>query len=393
MLAPTRRAVTHSAANNAAEAEHQRHPEPGGEDGDLQHPAEGVAPGAAEQPGDEQARRRGRRTTRARVSPPAAAAPSERRDRSLATRPAKRTTKASSASDARGEGPPGCAHGTCLPHLNSVRTSAAIVIEPVASTPPPAAPSGLGDPDASSSASSSRCGHVHPVLAEDLLGELAELLGGIARGDDDRVTTISSSIGSSASRMPSASLSASTPTTPTSRVKVNASCTASARTAAPAGLCAASTRTVGLRRTTSSRPGESTPANAGPDDVAGRAGAAAPSRTEERLDRGQRAGGVVRLVRAVQREEHVLVACRPSPRRRDQLAADGDVAVHDPELQPLAGHAGPDLAGPPQQHLGGLDRLLGEHRGRALLDDPGLLAGDRRDVVPEEALVVDARSA
>src|SRR5690606_26488715 len=51
-------------------------------------------------------------------------------------------------------------------------------------------------------------------------------------------------------------------TTPTRRWKVNDSRTASAMAATPAGLWAASTSTVGLRRTTSRRPGEVTSAKA-----------------------------------------------------------------------------------------------------------------------------------
>ncbi len=52
------------------------------------------------------------------------------------------------------------------------------------------------------------------------------------------------------------------PTTPISRLKPNASVTASAAARAPPGLWAASSTTDGLRRTTSIRPGESTAAKA-----------------------------------------------------------------------------------------------------------------------------------
>ena len=74
------------------------------------------------------------------------------------------------------------------------------------------------------------------------------------------VHTISDSTGSSSPRNPSTSLSAITPTTPTSGSNVNESRIASTSAAAPCGLCAASSRIVGPRRTTSSRPGEVTAA-------------------------------------------------------------------------------------------------------------------------------------
>ena len=60
---------------------------------------------------------------------------------------------------------------------------------------------------------------------------------------------------------PRASLSAITATTPISGVKPNASVIAAAAARAPCGLCAASSTTVGERRTTSSRPGNRTWAN------------------------------------------------------------------------------------------------------------------------------------
>src|SRR5664280_1156248 len=80
------------------------------------------------------------------------------------------------------------------------------------------------------------------------------------RSRDRAVPTTVCSTGSSAAKTPATSLSASMPTTPTSRSKANASTKVATSAAAPAGLCAASSTTVGLVRTVSSRPGDTTAA-------------------------------------------------------------------------------------------------------------------------------------
>src|SRR5271167_2834588 len=76
-----------------------------------------------------------------------------------------------------------------------------------------------------------------------------------ARGDPLWVITIRSNTGSSAARMPPTSLSPITLTTPTRNRKSNSSASVWASAAAPAGLCAASTNTVGALRIRSNRPG------------------------------------------------------------------------------------------------------------------------------------------
>jgi hypothetical protein len=101
---------------------------------------------------------------------------------------------------------------------------------------------------------------------------------------------------------------------------VNASVTAATSASAPAGLCAASRSTTGLRRTTSSRPGEDACAKA-PRTTS----ASSSMPPTNGLDRGQRDGGVLRLVCAVQRQEDLGVlggetlqrqaADRPRPAR------------------------------------------------------------------------------
>src|SRR6202012_2370812 len=76
-----------------------------------------------------------------------------------------------------------------------------------------------------------------------------------ARGDPLWVTTIRSNTGSSAATMPPTSLSPITLTTPTRNRKSNSSASVWASAAAPAGLCAASMKTVGALGMRSNRPG------------------------------------------------------------------------------------------------------------------------------------------
>ena len=73
----------------------------------------------------------------------------------------------------------------------------------------------------------------------------------------------------------------------------------------PCGLCAASSRMVGELRTRSSRPGELVGGEALPDGLDVELPRAPGA--EERLDGGERHRRVLRLVRAVQRKEHVVV--------------------------------------------------------------------------------------
>ena len=82
------------------------------------------------------------------------------------------------------------------------------------------------------------------------------------RGVEFWVHTRCSRYGSKAASRPSWSLSSITPITPTSGLNENESSSAAAAASAPCGLCAASSRIVGLRRMISSRPGEVTSANA-----------------------------------------------------------------------------------------------------------------------------------
>ena len=154
--------------------------------------------------------------------------------------------------------------------------------------------------------------------------------------------------GSNAASTPSWSLSAITPITPISGANWNESSSAAAVASAPCGLCAASSTIVGLRRTTSSRPGDVASANA-----ARTSASSSGVLADERLDRGQRDDGVLGLVGAVQRQEHLVVP-RAQPLQGHHLATHRGHPRDDPELQALPRHGRADLGRLPQQHLGRL---------------------------------------
>ena len=158
---------------------------------------------------------------------------------------------------------------------------------------------------------------------------------------------------------------------------------ASAETRMPSGLWAASTMMVGAVRTTSSRPGEVTEAKASCRISASSAFSAA----EERLQGGNGDGGVLGLVRAVQRHQQVLVAAGDAL-DGDHLAADRDGAGFDAELHAFEAERHVDLLGLLQQDLGRVDRLRGADQEAAGLDDAGLLVGDVPGGVAEQFRVV-----
>jgi hypothetical protein len=93
-------------------------------------------------------------------------------------------------------------------------------------------------------------------------------------------------------------------------------------------------------------------------------------------------------VGAVQRQEDVVD--RPAGRvDPDQLSADGQLPVQDPELDALPVHERADLGAALQQDLRRLDRLTGQDRLRAGLDDARLLGGDLGQRVAQQVRVVD----
>ena len=109
---------------------------------------------------------------------------------------------------------------------------------------------------------------------------------------------------------------------------------------------------------------------------------------DEGLDRRQGDGRVVALVRAVQRQEQVVVV-PAEPAHRQLLPADRDIAGEDAEVVALEGERGLDLPAALQQDLGDVGLLQPDDRDRAGLDDPALLGGDVLHRAAEEPLVVD----
>ncbi len=130
-------------------------------------------------------------------------------------------------------------------------------------------------------------------------------------------------------------------------------------------------RSVGLRRTTSSRPGEVTSANAARTSSSSsgsrRRGTPRPRPARPRRSGPggrRRAAGTPR--RSGARSPWSESICPPTAGTRDD----------DAELDALADHGGADLGGARAAAPRRPRALLGEHGDRAGLDDPGLLDGD-----------------
>ena len=110
---------------------------------------------------------------------------------------------------------------------------------------------------------------------------------------------------------------------------------------------------------------------------------------DERLDRGDGHGDVLRHVRAVEGQEEVGIG-RGEPAHGDGLATDGDVAALEAELLALVGDLGADLLGAlVEDGDDGRVVLPGAHGDGLGLDDPGLLERDVALGVAEEVLVVE----
>jgi hypothetical protein len=153
--------------------------------------------------------------------------------------------------------------------------------DPVMSTPPLPGPVSATASSASATAvsiaSSSRSADWTRSSPKISTASSAVSSGSRERSEELRVTTMSVSSGSSSASMPGTSLSPLAANTPDRRPKVNASSIAATLAAIPAGLWAASMMMVGLRLTTSSRPGELTFAN---DSRTRSASSAAPASPE-----------------------------------------------------------------------------------------------------------------
>ena len=158
------------------------------------------------------------------------------------------------------------------------------------------------------------------LVAAEARAAAATSSTGTPRGDGAvHATTTSNSSARSAS-----SIAVGSRSMPTTRIRrpsgAKSSKNTSAHESAPGGLWAPSTITSGWWPSTSKRPGTTTVGEALVDDVGGQRGG------EERLDRGEGDDGVVALVGAVQRHEHIGV----DRRRRAQVddpAADGELVL------------------------------------------------------------------
>ncbi len=200
------------------------------------------------------------------------------------------------------------------------------------------------------------------------------------------MTTTSSSTGSSASSSSAASLSFITATTPTSRAKVNESWIGVAQGPRPRRVVRGVDEHGGAAAHDLEPPRGVDGCQPGPHHVdVERLLATA----EERLDRRDRHGRVLRLVGAVQRQEEIGVL-RGQAAQRDLLPTDGHVARGDAEVVALEHDPGTHLGRALDEHLGRLGRLLQPDDGDGVgLDDAGLLPRDLLDGVAEEVPVVE----
>ena len=222
--------------------------------------------------------------------------------------------------------------------------------------------------------------HRDPVLAVDLARRPRPARSaGMARSVAAWVHTTCSKCGSKASSSPSASLSAITPTTPTSGRNVKASSSAAA-------IGPGSVRVVrGVEHDGGAAAHHLQPAGRGDGGEAG-----AHHLTVERLaprkasTAASATHGVLGLVGAVQRQEDLLVAGRARPAASSSWPPTAGTRATTPISTPSRTTSAP-TSRPSQQHLARLGALLGQHHDAAGLDDAGLLLGDRPGSVAEVA--------
>ena len=141
---------------------------------------------------------------------------------------------------------------------------------------------------------------------------------------------------------------------------------------------------VGLRRTTSSRPGDVAVAN----PARTRSASSGPTPPSSASTAASARAALCAWCSPKSGQED-LVVLRVQALEVEHLAADREPTPDDAELQALARHDGVDLDGPLQDRLGGHQLLLRDDRDRARLDDARLLAGDAGDGVAEVVAVVE----
>src|SRR5665647_2069627 len=110
--------------------------------------------------------------------------------------------------------------------------------------------------------------------------------------------------------------------------------------------------------------------------------------TDKRLDGRKRHRGVVSLVRAVQRDEKVVIVTTQAA-YGELLAADRKLAAQDAELVALKGRRRADLLGSRNKDLRDLGLLQPADHHRTGLDDASFLCGDAFQRRPQETLVVN----
>src|SRR6266702_352186 len=263
-----------------------------------------------------------------------------------------------------------------------------------ASGPPIAAAASSARPTATSIASSSRPATCTRSGPNTCLAISASSSGSIDRAEELPVATTAAAAGSSSPSMPATSLSALTARTAITSAGPNDSASAPAVAAIPAGLCAASTSTTGLRLTISSRPGEVIIANASATRSASSAivpRSIPPARPTPPAPVPPARPAPVPPARPAPPPPAAASSGAPDTPSGapEPPAADRQLTADHAELDTLPGHRGTDLGRPTQQLGRRLDRLLPEHRDGAWLDDPGLVRRDRRHGVAEVLGVVD----
>ena len=291
--------------------------------------------------------------------------------RSSATSPAKKITKNSQTRTAA-QIPLTTGRG----RSSRLRASPTVMTEPVTSTPAPASVAVLlGQRDRRLDARRPAAARPRPGPRRTPRPPRPPARRPPSRGRRAvSVTTTSASTGSNASSMPRTSLSAIAPTTPTSRVKPNAP-----RDRGGGGLRA--------RRVVR---GVQDDGRRAADDLeaAGRGDGGEAGADDVDVEPAALAGGRRRRTPRPRRARTAALCAwwapcsgrntsSYSPREAAQRRAAGrrrrPCADIDAELQALAGDRRVHLDGPAQQHLGGVDRLLGEHAVATRLEDPGLL--------------------
>ena len=131
----------------------------------------------------------------------------------------------------------------------------------------------------------------------------------------------------------------------------------------PAGLCAASTSTVGDVRTRSSRPGRADGGERGAHRLLRRSARWPRPAPRNASTAASAVDGVLRLVRAEQRQEDLVVLAAEALQPQ-LLTADGDPALEHAELGALPRDDRLDLDRPADQRVQRAGLLVGEHGDR-----------------------------